>query len=393
MLSPRKEHPLLKIMNNALIDLPAPINISLWWNLGSLLGVCLMLQIITGLFLAMHYANDVSLAFNSILHIVRDVNSGWLIQAGHANGASMFFICLYLHVGRGMYYASYHLRETWNMGVIILFLTMGAAFMGYVLPWGQMSFWGATVITNLVSAIPYLGNFLVQWIWGGFAVDNATLTRFFTIHFLLPFIILGCMMLHLLFLHQTGSNNPLGVNSNFNKIPFHPFYTFKDILGGVGMISGLLGICLIIPYSLGDVENYIPANPLVTPVHIQPEWYFLFAYAILRSIPNKLGGVICLALSIAILIILPFTQSSKLKSNKNLFFSQLLFWAFVTLVMLLTWIGAKPVEDPFILFGQIMTVLYFSYFLFNPLCTLITLDLLLKKKSTIITYNPFSNNK
>jgi len=341
-MSQRKNHPLIKIINNALIDLPAPINISLWWNFGSLLGACLFIQILTGLFLAIHYSNDITMAFNSIIHISRDVNRGWITQSIHANGASLFFICIYAHIGRGIYYSSYFLQETWNIGVIILFLVIGTAFIGYVLPWGQISFWGATVITNLLSAIPYLGNFLVQWIWGGFAVDNATLTRFFTIHFLLPFIIRGIVIIHLLFLHQSGSNNPLGTNSNFNKIPFHPFYSFKDLIGLIYMLRFLIIICLIIPYTLGDVENFIPANPLVTPIHIQPEWYFLFAYAILRSIPNKLGGVICLVLSIAILFIIPlFNINIKIIRYINFYFNQLLFWFFVTLVILLTWIGAR----------------------------------------------------
>jgi len=363
----RKTHPLIKIINNALVDLPTPTNISLWWNIGSLLGLCLGLQILTGLFLAIHYTNDITMAFNRIIHITRDVNSGWILQILHANGASIFFICLYLHVGRGIYYSSYWLQETWNVGILILFLTIGAAFIGYVLPWGQISFWGATVITNLLSAIPYLGNFLVQWIWGGFAVDNATLSRFFTIHFILPFIILAIIIVHLLFLHQTGSNNPIGINSNYNKINFHPFYSTKDLLGAIFILLILIFICLFIPYTLGDVENFIPANPLVTPVHIQPEWYFLFAYAILRSIPNKLGGVICLVLSIAILFILPLTETIKISSSSNLYLSQIIFWSYVVIIFLLTWIGARPVEAPFILIGQILTLFYFSYFLINPL--------------------------
>jgi len=367
-MSQRKNHPLIKIINNALIDLPAPINISLWWNFGSLLGACLFIQILTGLFLAIHYSNDITIAFNSIIHITQDVNRGWITQSIHANGASLFFVCIYAHIGRGIYYSSYFLQETWNVGVIILFLVIATAFIGYVLPWGQISFWGATVITNLLSAIPYLGNFLVQWIWGGFAVDNATLTRFFTIHFLLPFIISRIVIIHLLFLHQSGSNNPLGTNSNFNKIPFHPFYSFKDIIGIIFIIRVLILICLILPYTLGDVENFIPANPLVTPIHIQPEWYFLFAYAILRSIPNKLGGVICLILSITILFILPLSHTNtKISRYINFYFNQLLFWFFVALVVLLTWIGARPVETPYILLGQIITALYFLFFIINPI--------------------------
>nr|YP_010691314.1 cytochrome b [Drosophila neocordata]WBU93964.1 cytochrome b [Drosophila neocordata] len=363
----RSSHPLFKIANNALVDLPAPINISSWWNFGSLLGLCLIIQIITGLFLAMHYTADVNLAFYSVNHICRDVNYGWLLRTLHANGASFFFICIYLHVGRGMYYGSYLFTPTWLIGVIILFLVMGTAFMGYVLPWGQMSFWGATVITNLLSAIPYLGLELVQWVWGGFAVDNATLTRFFTFHFILPFIVLAMTMIHLLFLHQTGSNNPMGLNSNIDKIPFHPYFTFKDIVGFIIMIALLIILVLMNPYLLGDPDNFIPANPLVTPVHIQPEWYFLFAYAILRSIPNKLGGVIALVLSIAILMILPFYNLSKFRGIQFYPINQILFWIMVVTVILLTWIGARPVEEPYVLLGQILTVIYFLYYIINPL--------------------------
>nr|AKF78377.1 cytochrome b [Nothochrysa sp. YTD-2015] len=362
----RIKHPLFKIANSALIDLPAPSNISLWWNFGSLLGLCLMIQIMTGLFLAMHYTANIEMAFNSVVHICRDVNYGWLLRTLHANGASFFFICIYLHTGRGLYYGSYLYTPTWLVGVIILFFVMGTAFMGYVLPWTSMSFWGATVITNLLSAIPYLGTMLVQWLWGGFAVDNATLTRFFTIHFLLPFIIAAMVMIHLLFLHQTGSNNPLGTNSNFDKIPFHPYFSFKDIVGMIIMLISLLFITLNSPYMLGDPDNFIPANPLVTPVHIQPEWYFLFAYAILRSIPNKLGGVIALVLSIAILMIMPFYFLSNFQGLQFYPINQMLFWSMVSIVILLTWIGARPVEDPYILIGQILTVLYFIYFMINP---------------------------
>nr|YP_010894818.1 cytochrome b [Amiota dentata]WJW73331.1 cytochrome b [Amiota dentata] len=365
----RNTHPLFKIANNALIDLPAPINISTWWNFGSLLGLCLIIQILTGLFLAMHYTADVNLAFNSVNHICRDVNYGWLLRTLHANGASFFFICIYLHVGRGIYYGSYLFTPTWLIGVIILFLVMGTAFMGYVLPWGQMSFWGATVITNLLSAIPYLGIDLVQWVWGGFAVDNATLTRFFTFHFILPFIVLAMTMIHLLFLHQTGSNNPMGLNSNIDKIPFHPYFSFKDIVGFLIMIMILIMLVLINPNLLGDPDNFIPANPLVTPAHIQPEWYFLFAYAILRSIPNKLGGVIALILSIAILMILPFYHLSNFRGIQFYPINKLFFWSMVMTVILLTWIGARPVEEPYVMVGQILTVIYFFYYLINPLMT------------------------
>nr|QXM16972.1 cytochrome b [Neoneuromus orientalis] len=361
----RTTHPLLKIFNSSLIDLPTPSNISAWWNFGSLLGLCLGIQILTGLFLAMHYTANIEMAFSSVAHICRDVNYGWFLRTLHANGASFFFICIYFHVGRGMYYGSYKFLHTWMTGVLLLFVVMGTAFMGYVLPWGQMSFWGATVITNLLSAIPYLGTMLVQWVWGGFAVDNATLTRFFTFHFILPFIVLALMVIHLLFLHQTGSNNPLGVNSNYDKIPFHPYFSFKDLIGFLVLTMILTLLTLMNPYLLGDPDNFTPANPLVTPVHIQPEWYFLFAYAILRSIPNKLGGVIALVMSIAILFFLPLINSN-FKGMQYYPINQILFWIMVNILILLTWIGARPVEDPYILTGQILTVLYFLYFIINP---------------------------
>nr|YP_009106927.1 cytochrome b [Hamadryas epinome]AIT96654.1 cytochrome b [Hamadryas epinome] len=363
----RKNHPIIKIINNSLIDLPSPSNISSWWNFGSLLALCLMIQIITGLFLTMYYTANIEMAFFSVNYICRNVNYGWLIRTLHANGASFFFICIYLHIGRGIYYESFNLKMTWMIGVIILFLTMATAFMGYVLPWGQMSFWGATVITNLLSAIPYLGNMLVNWIWGGFAVDNATLTRFYTFHFLFPFIILMLTMIHLLFLHQTGSNNPLGINSNLDKIPFHPFFTFKDLIGFIILIFFLTILTLTNPYLLGDPDNFIPANPLVTPIHIQPEWYFLFAYAILRSIPNKLGGVIALIMSILILMILPFTFNKKIQGIQFYPINQTLFWSLISIIILLTWIGARSVEIPYILTGQLLTIFYFSYFIINPI--------------------------
>nr|AIG52959.1 cytochrome b [Ctenotus inornatus] len=359
----RKTHPILKIVNNSFIDLPSPSNISAWWNFGSLLGLCLIVQVLTGLFLAMHYTADISSAFSSVAHICRDVQYGWLIRNLHANGASMFFICLYLHIGRGLYYGSYMFKETWNIGVVLLLLVMATAFVGYVLPWGQMSFWGATVITNLLSAIPYIGTSLVEWIWGGFSVDNATLTRFFTFHFLLPFAIMGASMLHLLFLHETGSNNPTGLTSNTDKIPFHPYYSYKDLLGATLFLMVLLLLALFSPNLLGDPENFTPANPLVTPPHIKPEWYFLFAYAILRSIPNKLGGVLALLFSILILMFVPALHTSKQRGNAFRPFSQALFWTLVSNIIILTWIGGQPVEDPFIIIGQIASTTYFIIFL------------------------------
>jgi len=371
MTNIRKTHPLIKIINFSLIDLPAPASISYWWNFGSLLAICLGVQIIRGIFLAIHYCPNISIAFNSVVHISQDVFYGWVLRNTHANGASLFFICLYLHISRGMYYYSFHLKEVWNTGVIILLIVMATAFIGYVLPWGQISFWGATVITNLLSAIPYIGEIVVQWIWGGFAIDNATLNRFFTIHFALPFIVAALVIVHLIFLHQTGSNNPLGLNSNLDKIPFHPFFSVKDTLGVLIIIFGLSIFILLFPNLLGDVENFIPANPLVTPIHIQPEWYFLFAYAILRSIPNKLGGVIALALSI--LILLTLHVSTTFSSIKQFYpSSKILIWRILNLVILLTWIGARPVEAPFILTGQIITTIYFSLFVLYPLFILMS---------------------
>nr|AAN34971.1 cytochrome b [Empidonax albigularis australis] len=359
----RKHHPLLKMVNNSLIDLPTPSNISAWWNLGFLLGICLTTQIITGLLLAMHYTADTSLAFTSVAHTCRNVQFGWLIRNLHANGASFFFICIYLHIGRGFYYGSYLYKETWNTGVILLLTLMATAFVGYVLPWGQMSFWGATVITNLFSAIPYIGQTLVEWAWGGFSVDNPTLTRFFALHFVLPFMIAGLTLIHLTFLHETGSNNPLGITSDCDKIPFHPYFTTKDILSFIILLLPLMTLALFSPNLLGDPENFTPANPLVTPPHIKPEWYFLFAYAILRSIPNKLGGVLALAASVLVLFLAPFLHMSKQRTMTFRPLSQLLFWTLVANLLILTWIGSQPVEHPFIIIGQLASFTYFTILL------------------------------
>nr|BAD02181.1 cytochrome b [Eurypharynx pelecanoides] len=377
----RKTHPLIKIANNSFVDLPAPSNLSTWWNFGSLLGLCLILQVLTGLFLAMHYTSDISTAFSSVAHICRDVNYGWLIRNLHANGASLFFICLYLHIARGLYYGSYNFKMTWNIGVILFLLVMMTAFVGYVLPWGQMSFWGATVITNLLSAVPYVGEMLVQWIWGGFSVDNATLNRFFAFHFLLPFVVLGITVIHLASLHVTGSVNPVGIISNSDKVPFHPYYTFKDLAGFLILFIQLIMLTLFFPTVLGDPDNFTPANPMVTPPHIKPEWYFLFAYAILRSIPNKLGGVMALLFSILILLVIPLLHTSKQRNLTYRPTSQTMFWLFATNMLILTWIGGMPMDQPYTIIGQVASTWHFSLILLiNPLTAWLENKHLIPKK-------------
>ncbi len=362
MTSIIKHHPALKIVNRRLVDLPSPLNINTWWNFGSLLGLCLGLQLLTGVFLAMHFTGDIRASFERVRHLSQDVPNGWLLRTFHANGARFFFFCLYFHAGRGLYYGSFAAHITWSIGTIILLIVIAAAFLGYVLPWGQISFWGTTVITNLLSAIPYIGDDVVIWLWGGFAVGNPTLTRFFAFHFLVPFIVTALVIIHLLFLHQRGSNNPLGLISDIEKIPFQPYFTIKDLLGFFVIFFILGRLVLKAPWILGDPENFIPANPLVTPVHIQPEWYFLFAYAILRSIPNKLGGVIALVAAVLILLIIPLLPISKFRSLSLYPLSRVYFWILVSCVLLLTWIGARPVEEPYIVTGQILTVFYFIYF-------------------------------
>nr|AUJ21234.1 cytochrome b [Hypselodoris bullocki] len=347
-----------------LLGLPSPMSFSIWWNGGSILGLLLALQILTGLFLSMHYTADMTNTFASVIHIMRDVPAGWLFRNLHANGASLFFVFLYLHIGRGLYYQSYISQpHTWMVGVTIFLVSMGTAFLGYVLPWGQMSFWGATVITNLVSAIPYLGSSIVEWIWGGFSVGQSTLNRFFSLHFILPFLISALSGLHILFLHEKGSTNPLGELNHMSKIPFHPYYSWKDIVGFLILLGMMIGFGFFFPSILGDPENFNHASPMVTPVHIQPEWYFLFAYAILRSIPSKLGGVLALAASVMILYTLPLsTLYGKIVPASFSPPYQVVYWNLIVFFILLTWLGACPIEEPYATLAVPVSIFYFLSF-------------------------------
>lgn len=345
------------------MDLPSPSSLTYFWNFGSLLGLFLGVQILTGFFLSLHFSGRILLSFDRVIHIVRDVNFGWLLRVVHANGASFFFLFIYFHMGRGIYYGSYRFIKTWITGVTIFLLSMATAFLGYVLPWGQISFWAATVITNLLSALPYLGVALVEWVWGGFSVGNPTLTRFFAFHFVLPFIILFMVLLHLIFLHKRGSGNPLGLNRDYDKVSFHPYFTIRDLYGYIMWVFLFLLACLLSPYIFIDVENFIPSNPIVTPVHIQPEWYFLFAYTILRSVSRKIGGVIALLISVLILYFLPFIYNHKMRRNFFYLGIKIIFWIFVVNWLILTWIGACEVDTPFIELGIGFRFLYFfTYF-------------------------------
>ncbi len=357
--------PILSVLNNHIIDYPTPINLNYFWSFGSVSGLCLLVQIITGIFLAMHYTAHVDYAFDSVEHIMRDVNNGWLIRYIHANGASMFFIVVYCHIFRGLYFGSYiHPRGLlWLSGVIIFLLMMATAFMGYVLPWGQMSFWGATVITNLFSAVPIAGHLIVEWLWGGFSVSNATLNRFYSLHYLMPFVIVGLVASHLALLHSEGSNNPLGINSNVELIPFYPYFYVKDLFSFLTLVSLFSFFVFFMPNLLGHSDNYIPANSLSTPAHIVPEWYFLPFYAILRSIPDKLGGVVAMISSILILMLLPILNTSKVRSSKFRPIFSVAYWFLVSDFLILGWIGQKPVESPYIEIGMGATVFYFVFIL------------------------------
>jgi len=384
-----KSHPILSLVNSYLVDSPQPANLSYLWNFGSLLGLCLIIQILTGIFLAMHYTPNVDLAFISVEHIMRDVNMGWAIRYTHANTASFFFIFVYLHIARGLYYGSYRSPRVlpWSIGVIILVVMMATAFLGYVLPYGQMSLWGATVITNLLSAIPWIGQSFVEFVWGGFSVSNATLNRFFSLHYLLPFILAALAAVHLLTLHQHGSSNPLGVSGNLDRLAFHPYFTFKDLVTIVFFLLTLSVFVFYYPNVLGHSDNYIPANPMQTPPSIVPEWYLLPYYAILRSIPNKLLGVVAMFASLLILLAMPLLDTSRLRGSQFRPLMKFIFWVFVSNFFILMWIGSQHPVSPFSEIGQFATLLYFAWFLvlvpFTGILenTLIDLAIPVKKES------------
>lgn len=359
------KYPIFSLVNDHLISYPTPSNLHYAWNFGFLSSICLIVQIVTGIFLAMHYTPHVDLAFASVEHIMRDVNFGWLLRYLHANGASMFFVVVYIHVFRGLYFGSYVKPKqwVWVIGVVILLLMIITAFIGYVLPWGQMSLWGATVITNLVSAVPLVGNSIVAWLWGGFSVDNATLNRFFSLHYLLPFVIVAASLLHLTVLHQEGSNNPLGIETKVDKINMFPYFIIKDLLGLILFLFFFCSFVYFLPNILGHSDNYIEANPMVTPAHIVPEWYFLPFYAILRSIPHKLGGVIAMLASILILITLPWIHSTEIRSSRFRPIYKVFYAILLSCCFLLGWIGGMPVEDPYVVIGQILSIFYFLFFI------------------------------
>jgi ubiquinol-cytochrome c reductase cytochrome b subunit len=361
-----KSYPFLKLVNAYVVDAPVPSNLSYLWNFGSLLGLCLVIQIATGVFLAMHYNPNVAEAFNSVEHIMRDVNNGWLIRYLHSNTASAFFFIVYLHIGRGLYYGSYRSPRTltWVIGTIIFILMIATGFLGYVLPYGQMSLWGATVITNLMSAIPWVGQDIVEFLWGGFSVNNATLNRFFALHYLLPFILAALALMHLIALHDTaGANNPLGISANYDRISFAPYYLFKDLITIFLFMIVLSAFVFLMPNALGDSENYVMANPMQTPPAIVPEWYLLPFYAILRSIPNKLLGVIAMFGALLMLLVIPYTDLGRSRGIQFRPLSKIAFFTFVANFLILMVLGAKHVESPFIEFGQISTAIYFAYFL------------------------------
>jgi ubiquinol-cytochrome c reductase cytochrome b subunit len=360
-----KKYPYLNVVDAAAVRYPSPSNFSYFWSFGVFSLTCLVIQIVTGIFLAMHYCSDISLAFISVEHIMRDVNYGWLVRYIHANGASMFFLVVYIHMFRGLYYSSFVRPRhfLWISGVLIMFVMIMTAFMGYVLPWGQMSFWAATVITNLMSAIPFVGNDVVIWLWGGYSVGNATLSRFFALHYLLPFIILALAIVHILLLHEFGSNNPLGIDAYPDAVYLTPYYTIKDLLSIVFFLIFFGFFVYFTPNYLGHPDNYIPANPLVTPPHIVPEWYLLPFYAILRSIPDKLGGVVALLAAIIILAFAPVLLEADIRGLQHRYYAKPLFFVFFVICLMLGWLGAQPIKAPYYQLGQVVTFFYFAYFI------------------------------
>lgn len=373
-MSFRKSNVYLNLVNSYLIDSPQPSSINYWWNIGSLLGLCLIIQVITGILIAIHYSSNIELAFSSIEHIMRDIKNGWILRYIHANGASLFFICIYIHIAKGLYYGSYKSPRTltWIIGIIIFIITIATAFLGYCSVYGQISHWGALVITNLFSAIPFIGKDIVEWLWGGFSVSNPLIQKFFALHYLIPFIIIALVIIHLIALHINGSSNPLGITSNLDRLPIHNYYIFKDLITIFVFLIILSLLVFYIPNILGHPDNYIPGNPLITPASIVPEWYLLPFYAILRSIPNKLLGVILMFSAILILLILPLTDNSIIRGNTFKIISKLFFFLFVFNFILLGILGSCHVEVPFIQIGQITTFLYFAYFLiFIPIISYI----------------------
>lgn len=365
----RKRHWLLKIMNGSLYDLPCPVNLNALWSFGSILGLSLRVQVVRGILLAIHYVPHETLAFDSVFHIIRNVNKGWFLRNVHVGGCTIFFICLYIHIGRGLYYGSYLSFHVWMVGVTLFLLVIAEAFLGYRLPWGQISFWGVTVITNLITVLPYVWQRVLFSLWGNWSVRGRTLQRFFIFHFFLPFVIIVFSVLHLFFLHENGRNNPLGVNTDSICIPFHPFYTVKDIFGFVCFGCGLMYFACIDPELAANRINYSPADAYQTPLRVEPEWYFLFAYAMLRSIPHKVWGVVALLVSVTGLYLCPFFHSGKFRSLSFYPVSQVLFWLFVANFFGLIWVGHMPIHQPFIFLGQIYSFVYFSTLTLAPILT------------------------
>nr|AWL21433.1 cytochrome b [Spathoderma clenchi] len=361
----RKSSPAAKMVDSLLIDLPAPTNLSTWWNMGSMLGVCLVAQIVTGLFLMMHYNSDISGAYESIVHITDNVGGGWWMRSIHANGASVFFMLIYAHMARAMYYGLYTAWKVWLSGLLLYWLAMITAFVGYILPWGQMSYWAATVITSLLTNIPYLGTDIAQWVWGGYAVGGATLSRFSVLHYIFPLILIPIIAFHIGYLHVKGSGNPLGVSSVSDKITFHPYYSAKDLVGFIAMFVLISFISMYLPTFLLDVENSIRANEVVTPTHIQPEWYFSYVYTILRSFPTTVSGILMMVASLLILCFVPLFHASKMQSTSHYPLGQILFWVFIANILVMTWAAGYPVETPYSQMGLLTTLLYFSYFVLS----------------------------